>query len=58
MGKLFDAIKKNYEALLKFQNDQEQDYLKTTNFNNLYKVQSNINYLNFMIDEVNSNAKE
>ncbi len=58
MGKLFDAIKKNYEALLKFQNDQEQDYLKTTNFNNLYKVQSNINYLNFMIDEVNSNARE
>lgn len=57
MGKLFQAVKKYYDDLLKLQNNQEKNFLKETKFANLYKETPKIKYLNFFINDVNKNAR-
>ena len=56
MGKLFNAIKKNYNELVKFQESQEKDYLHNTTFDRVTKGIENTGYINYFINEIQNNA--
>ena len=57
MGKLFNAIKKNYDEMVEFQNKQEQNYLSETTYDNIYGNKKKLPYLNYFIDQIQNNKK-
>lgn len=57
MGKLYEAIRKEHEFLLKQQELQEQDYLNYTRFKNIYDANKAIKILNFVSTEINKNKE-
>ena len=57
MGKLFNAIKNNYDELAKFQEKQEKDYFVLTTYDNIVKNITKSRYLNYFINEINNNQK-
>ena len=54
MGKLSNLIKKHLDYINNFQKAQENDYLKATTFNNLYNVRLNIEYINGLLNKINT----
>lgn len=57
MGKLYEAIKKNYDELAEFQDKQEQNYIEETTYDNVVANLSKLRYLNFFINQI-GNAPE
>ena len=55
MGKLFDAVKKNYDELVEFQNKQEQNFMVETTFDNIMNNIPKVGYLNFFINQIENN---
>lgn len=58
MGKLFNAIKKYHDELLKYQNNQENDYTNTTTFNNAFKAYKNMLYTNYIFDLIGRKPRD
>ena len=52
MGKLFNAVKKNYDELANFQDKQEKNYMGETTFDNIINNIPNVSYLNYFINQV------
>lgn len=52
MGKLFDAVKENYDKLANFQDKQEQNYMVETTFDNIINNIKEVRYLNFFINQI------
>ena len=57
MGKLFNAVKSNYDALAQFQDKQEQNYMVETSFDNIINNIPKVIYLNYFINQVESDKK-
>ena len=57
MGKLFDAIKKNYDELAQFQEKQEQNFMVETTYDNIVNNIPKLSYLNFFINQVENDKK-
>ncbi len=57
MGKLFNAIKKNYDEMVEFQNKQEQNYLGETTYDNIYGNIKKLPYLNYFINQIQNDKK-
>ena len=57
MGKLFSAVKNNYDELAKFQDQQEKNYFVETTYDNIVKYNTKTKYLNYFINEIQNNSK-
>ena len=57
MGRLYELIKDKYESLVTFQNMQENEYENVMNYNNLYNVMINEQFVNYFIDQINNNKR-
>ena len=53
MGKLFNAIKDKYDGLVKFQYDQQKNFIALTTYDNIYKKIEETRYVNFFFNEKN-----
>ena len=57
MGRLYDLIKDKYESLVNYQNSQENNYLDSMNFNNLYNVMLDTKYVSYVLSYINSHKQ-
>jgi hypothetical protein len=58
MGKLFDAIKKHHDVLIKIQNEIEKNYLDTMKFDKANDMVNHLDYVNYFQVQINQHTNE
>ena len=58
MGKLFDAIKKHHDVLIKMQNEIEKNYLDTMKFDKAHEMVKHLDYVNYFQVQINQHTKD